>query len=314
MSKVEAWLKFEARRRPMLSREEERDLARRARAGDQKAVTCLVGSHLRLIIWVAERYGGPGSAKADLVQEGCVGLMQALHRFNPDKGARFSTYCIWWIKAAIQEHAMRSWSLVRIGTTSAQKTQFFDLRRLSAVLNETGDSLSDKGVCRVALMLRVSQRHVRRMEQRFVGPDYSLNDIGEPGNAEEWVNRLPDLAPTPDQRREERNNLRVRRGLLTAGLAELTKREVSVIRSRYLSSDVKKTLESVSKELGLLKERVRQIEVRAMTKLRAFILPKVDGLGAFWVYSPNMDMLVTILYGRHSVDFHSMADQQRVPT
>ena len=152
------------------------------------------------------------------------------------------------------------------------------------------------------------------MEQRFVGPDYSLNDIGEPGNAEEWVNRLPDLAPTPDQRREERNNLRVRRGLLTARLAELTKREVSVIRSRYLSSDVKKTLELVSKELGLLKERVRQIEVRAMTKLRAFILPKVDGLGAFWVYSPNMDMLVTILYGRHSVDFHSMADQQRVPT
>ena len=158
MSKVEAWLKFEARRRPMLSREEERDLARRARAGDQKAVTCLVGSHLRLIIRVAERYGGPGLAKADLVQEGCVGLMQALNRFNPDKGARFSTYCIWWIKAAIQEHAMRSWSLVRIGTTSAQKTLFFDLRRLSAVLNETGDSLSDKGVCRVALMLRVSQR------------------------------------------------------------------------------------------------------------------------------------------------------------
>ncbi|MFP6754608.1 MAG: sigma-70 family RNA polymerase sigma factor [Alphaproteobacteria bacterium] len=170
MSKVEAWLKFEARRQPMLWREEERDFARRARAGDQKAVTCLVGSHLRLIIWVAERYGGPGSAKADLVQEGCVGLMQALHRFNPDKGARFSMYSIWWIKAAIQEHAMRSWSLVRIGTTSAQKILFFNLRRLRAVLNETGDSLSDKGVCSVARMLRVSQRDVRPMELRFVGP------------------------------------------------------------------------------------------------------------------------------------------------
>ena len=96
-SKVETWLKFEARRQPMLSREEERDLARRARAGDQKAVTCLVGSHLRLIIRVAERYGGPGLVKADLIQEGCVGLMHALHRFNPDKGARFSTYSIWWI-------------------------------------------------------------------------------------------------------------------------------------------------------------------------------------------------------------------------
>ena len=204
MSKVEAWLKFEARRRPMLSREEERDLARRARAGDQKAVTCLVGSHLRLIIRVAERYGGPGLVKADLIQEGCVGLMHALHRFNPDKGARFSTYSIWWIKAAIQEHVVRSWSLARIGTTSAQKTLFFNLRRLSTVLNETGDSLSDRVSPRVARMLRVSQRDVRRMEQRVVGPDYSLNDIGDPGNAEEWVNRLPDLAPTPDQRTEER--------------------------------------------------------------------------------------------------------------
>ena len=171
--------------------------------------------------------------------------------------------------------------IVRIGTTSAQKTLFFNLRRLSAVLNETGDSLSDRGVSRVARMLRVSQRDVRRMEQRVVGPDYSLNDIGDPVSAEEWVNRLSDLAPTPDQRTEDRNDLKVRCGLLTAGLAEFTKRELSGIRSQYLSSDVRKTLESVSKEIGLSKERVRQIEVHAMIKLRAFILPKIDRLGAF---------------------------------
>ena len=114
-----------------------------------------------------------------------------------------------------------------------------------------------------------------------MGPDYSLNDIGDPVSAEEWVNRLPDLAPISDQRTQERNDLRVIRGLLTAGLEELTKRELSVIRSRYLSLDVKKTLESVSKEIGLSKERVRQIEVHARIKLREFILPKIDRLGAF---------------------------------
>jgi RNA polymerase sigma-32 factor len=273
---IENWLSQQARRQPMLSRDEERDLARRARSGDRDALGRLVGSHLRFVIRIADRYRSSGLAMADLVQEGCVGLMQALQRFNPDHDARLATYSMWWIKAAIQNHVMRSWSLVRIGTTNAQKSLFFNLRRLRNALNETGDSLSDAGIRRIADMLGVSERDVQRMEQRLGGPDRSLNEQGGDEEGLEWIERLPDERPTPEQAVVGLDELRMKLDLLATALTELTQRELLIIRRRYLS-EVAVTLEALGKELGISKERVRQIEARAMRKMRAFVAPRLDG-------------------------------------
>jgi RNA polymerase sigma-32 factor len=274
VARIERWLLREARRQPMLSRDEERDLARRARTGDRDAAGRLVGSHLRLVIRIANRYRGSGLAMADLVQEGCVGLMQALRRFDPDHDTRLSTYSMWWIKAAIQDHVMRSWSLVRIGTTNAQKSLFFNLRRLRAALNETGDSLSDTAVRFVADKLGVSEREVRRMELRLSGQDRSLHAVGEDGL--EWIERLPDERATPEQAVIALDDLRTKIGLMGAALAALTQRELLIIRRRYLT-EVAVTLEALGKELGVSKERVRQIESRAMRKMRDFVMPRYDG-------------------------------------
>ncbi len=274
---ADSWLVREARRQPILTREQERALARRARSGDAAAVSQLVGSHLRLVIRIADRYRSTGLAKADLVQEGCVGLMQALQRFNPDHDARLATYSMWWIKAAIQDHVMRSWSLVRIGTTAAQKSLFFNLRRLRAAMNETGESLSDAAVGRIAQILGVSERDVRRMELRFAGPDCSLHGTGDEVDEMGWEERLADEGPTPEQTAIARDDLRVKLAAMAAGLAELTQRELEIIRGRYLSAEVVVTLEALGKELGISKERVRQIEARAMAKLRDFVQPVLDG-------------------------------------
>ncbi|MDP6352982.1 MAG: RNA polymerase factor sigma-32 [Alphaproteobacteria bacterium] len=280
MAWADSWLVREARRQPILTREQERALARRARSGDAAAVSQLVGSHLRLVIRIADRYRSTGLAKADLVQEGCVGLMQALQRFNPDHDARLATYSMWWIKAAIQDHVMRSWSLVRTGTTAAQKSLFFNLRRLRAAMNETGESLSDAGVGRIAQILGVSERDVRRMEQRLAGPDCSLHGSGRDADEVAWEDRLADDGPTPEQTAIALDDVRVKLAALAAGLAELTQRELEIIRGRYLSAEVVVTLEALGKELGISKERVRQIEARAMAKLRAFMQPVLDGGGA----------------------------------
>ena len=274
VARIERWLLREARRQPMLSRDEERDLARRARTGDRDAAGRLVGSHLRLVIRIANRYRGNGLAMADLVQEGCVGLMQALRRFDPDHDARLSTYSMWWIKAAIQDHVMRSWSLVRIGTTKSQKSLFFNLRRLRTALNETGDSLSDTAVRFVADKLGVSEPEVRRMEQRLSGQDRSLHAVAEDGL--EWIDRLPDERATPEQAVIALDELRTKVGLMGAALAALTQRELLIIRRRYLS-EAAMTLEALGKELGVSKERVRQIESRAMRKMRDFVMPRFDG-------------------------------------
>jgi len=269
-----------ARRPPVLTPEEERDLARRASDGDEQAASVLVESHLRFVIRIAERYRNYGLAMADLVQEGCVGLVQAVRKFDPEHHARLSTYAVWWIRAAIQDHVMRSWSLVRIGTTAAQKSLFFNFRRMKLRLDEGGETLSEAAIRAIAARLRVSERDVRKMEARMSGRDRSLDiptvDDGDEGDA--WVDRLPDEEPDQEQRIISRDDFRAKIGLLAGALAELTARELLVIRRRYLS-EASVTLESLGREMGVSKERVRQIEAQAMAKLRAFMMTRL-GEGA----------------------------------
>lgn len=255
----------------MLSRDEERVLARKAASGDREAVSRLIASHLRLVIKIADRYRAPGLAKADLVHEGCIGLIQALKRFNPERDARLSTYAMWWIKSAIQDHVVRSWSMVRISTSSAQKSLFFNLRRMRAALSDTGDSLSEAAARSIAKALNVTERDVRRMAERLRGPDRSLDeqyDADEPNLLES----LSDPSTDPEQSLIRRDELSYRLGLLTHALGQLKDRERLIITRRYLSG-VAVTLEGLGKELGISKERVRQIEARAMAKLISFISP-----------------------------------------
>ncbi len=261
-----------ARRAPMLTRDEERALARKAASGDREAVSRLIASHLRLVIKIADRYRAPGLAKADLVHEGCIGLIQALKRFNPDHDARLSTYAMWWIKAAIQDHVVRSWSMVRIGTSTAQKSLFFNLRRMRAALSDTGDSLSEAAARSIAKALNVTERDVRRMADRLRGPDRSLDETR--GDDEtSWLEELPDPATDPEQSLIRSDELRHHVGLLASALGQLKDRERLIITRRYLSG-VAVTLEGLGKELGISKERVRQIEARAMAKLRTIITPR----------------------------------------
>lgn len=258
-----------ARRHPMLSREEERALARRAADGDREATQRLIASHLRLVIKIAERYRAPGLARGDLIQEGCIGLIKALHRFNPDHDARLSTYAMLWIKAAIQEHVLRSWSLVRISTSTAQKSLFFNIRRMGAALSETGDAIGEGAIGRIARALDQPERDVRRMAERLRGPDSSL-DVARDGDGESALDRLADIAPDPEEAVIARDEGRHRRRLLGAALAELKDRERLIITRRHLS-EVAVTLEAVGRELGISKERVRQIENRALAKLKTLM-------------------------------------------
>lgn len=263
-----------ARRAPMLTRDEERALARKAASGDRDAVSRLIASHLRLVIKIADRYRAPGLAKADLVHEGCIGLIQALKGFNPDHEARLSTYAMWWIKSAIQDHVVRSWSMVRIGTSTAQKSLFFNLRRMRAAISDTGDSLNEAAARSIAKALNVTERDVRRMADRLRGPDRSLDESqGEDDTS--WLEALPDPATDPEQSLIRSDELRYRLSLLANALGQLKDRERLIITRRYLSG-VAVTLEGLGKELGISKERVRQIEARAMAKLSSIISPRID--------------------------------------
>lgn len=264
-----------ARRAPILSRDEERALARKAASGDHEAVSRLIASHLRLVIKIADRYRAPGLAKADLVHEGCIGLIQALKGFNPDRDARLSTYAMWWIKSAIQDHVVRSWSMVRISTSTAQKSLFFNIRRMRAALSDTGDILSEAAARKIAQALNVTERDVRRMADRLRGPDHSLDERHGDDDQTTWLEALPDPAIDPEQSLILSDELRHKLGLLASALAQLKDRERLIITRRYLSG-VAVTLEGLGKEMGISKERVRQIEARAMEKLRGIITLRLD--------------------------------------
>jgi RNA polymerase sigma-32 factor len=263
-------------RAPMLTRDREYELAVAWRErGDQTALHELVSSYTRLVISTASRFRNYGLPIGDLVQEGNVGLMQAAARFEPERGVRFSTYAAWWIRSQMQDFILRNWSIVRTGTTAAQKALFFNLRRLKARLGEPSDGEDRRRTAdRIAGALRVSVAEVEEMEGRLSAPDQSLNaTVGLEGD-EEWQDFLSDERPNPEDVAAGTLDTHVVLQLLAEALAELSPRERSVIKGRRLTDDGS-TLEELGRELGVSKERVRQIEQRALTKLRHSITRRV---------------------------------------
>ena len=259
----------EAKRYPMLTHEREREVAAAwHEKTDRAALDELVGSHLRLVVKIARGFAGYGLPLADLVAEGNVGLMQAAEKFDPDRGFRFATYAMWWIRASIQEYILHSWSLVKIGTTAAQKKLFFNLRRLKAQLQqfEQGD-LPREAVTAIAVELDVSETEVIEMNRRLGGADTSLNaPLG--GEAEsEWLELLPDERPSQETVLGDLEEGRRRRDLLGVALKKLNPREREIVVERRLK-DEPATLEELSHKYAVSRERIRQIEVRAFEKLQ----------------------------------------------
>ena len=259
----------EIRRFPMLEPNEEYMLAKRWQEhGDSDAAHRLVTSHLRLVARIAMGYRGYGLPISEVISEGNVGLMQAVKRFEPDKGFRLATYAMWWIRASIQEYILRSWSLVKMGTTAAQKKLFFNLRRTKGQLQalDEGD-LKPEHVKTIATRLGVSEEDVISMNRRL-GGDASLNaPIRADSESGEWQDWLVDDTPDQEERLAESEELEHRRGYLTSALSTLNDRERRIFEARRLS-DEPATLEDLSTEFGVSRERIRQIDVRAFEKVQ----------------------------------------------
>jgi RNA polymerase sigma-32 factor len=259
----------EIRKFPLLMPEEEYMLAKRWKEHeDPSAARKLVTSHLRLVAKIAMGYRGYGLPVSEIVAEGNVGLMQAVKRFEPDKGFRLATYAMWWIRAAIQEYILRSWSLVKLGTTANQKKLFFNLRKAKNKINaiEEGD-LTPEHVAELSDKLGVSAQEVTDMNRRLSGPDSSLNAPLRSDSESEWQDWLADETLDQETRMADREELSERHTLLTTALDELTERERDIIQARRLQDDPA-TLEDLSQKYGISRERVRQIEVRAFEKLQ----------------------------------------------
>jgi len=265
----------EIKKFPILAPEEEFMLAKRWREHqDTEAAHRLVTSHLRLVSKIAMGYRGYGLPVSELISEGNIGLMQGVKKFEPDKGFRLATYAMWWIRASIQEFILRSWSLVKIGTTAAQKKLFFNLRRMKGQINalEEGD-LKPEDVEQIATKLNVTEDEVISMNRRMaMGGDASLNaplraDTDGEGQWQDW---LTDEGPIQDEIVAEREESDIRTQLLTEALGVLNERERHILTERRLAEDPK-TLEELSQEYDISRERVRQIEVRAFEKLQKAI-------------------------------------------
>lgn len=255
---------------PLLERERELDLARRWREEqDEDALHELCTAYMRLVVAIAARFRTYGLPMSDLVQEGNVGLMLAAARFEPERELRFSTYATWWIRSCVQDYILRNWSIVRTGTTAAQKSLFFNLRRLRALLRDPSDGgLSPESRAYVATTLRVDEDEVDKMASRLSAADRSLNaPIGEAGDSE-WQDLLPDDSMLPEDETMLERDRETRRLWLAEALADLTEREMIIIRERRLVEEGV-TLETLGRKLGVSKERVRQIEHQALRKLRS---------------------------------------------
>jgi RNA polymerase sigma-32 factor len=262
----------EIRKFPVLDPDEEFMLAKRWVEDDDKdAAHKLVTSHLRLVAKIAMGYRGYGLPLSELISEGNVGLMQAVKRFDPDRGFRLATYAMWWIKASIQEYILHTWSLVKIGTTAAQKKLFFNLRKLKGQLQamEEGD-LSPENVAKIAKRLNVPEEDVISMNRRLAAPDNSLNAPLRVEGEGEWQDWLVDEAENQEQMVGEREEMAGRRKLLGSALKTLNERERHIFEERRLK-DNPKTLEELSAQYGISRERVRQIEVRAFEKVQRAI-------------------------------------------
>ena len=259
----------EIKRFPILEPDEEYMLAKRWQEHqDPKAAEKLVGSHLRLVAKIANGYRGYGMPAVDLIAEGNVGLMQALRKFDPDKGFRFSTYAMWWIRANIQEYILHSWSLVKIGTTAAQKKLFFNLRRLKSEMQEIDEPIiSAQTIKDIAKELNVSEHEVIEMSKRISGPDQSLNAPLKEEGADEWQDWLVDEESGHEAKIMERDESQQKNALLETAMQSLNEREYYIIQERRLK-DPPVTLEALSASLGISRERVRQIEIRAFEKLQ----------------------------------------------
>ncbi|MEF2546368.1 RNA polymerase factor sigma-32 [Aurantimonas sp. E1-2-R+4] len=260
---------------PYLQREEEYELAVRWKEQhDQEALHKITSAHMRLVISMASKFRHFGLAMSDLIQEGHVGLLEAAARFEPEREVRFSTYATWWIRASIQDYILRNWSIVRGGTSSAQKALFFNLRRLRARLSQGSESLTGVAMYReIATALKVSEGDVALMDSRLSGPDSSLNAPlmeDESGSADRQ-DFLVSNDPLPDQMVSDSIDDERRVTWLNSALNVLSDRELKIIRERRLQDDGA-TLEALGLKLGISKERVRQIETRALEKLRAALL------------------------------------------
>jgi RNA polymerase sigma-32 factor len=275
-----AHLLTDSKRFPMLSPEREQELAVAWRDhADEAALRDLVGSHLRLVIKIARGFAGYGLAVSDLIAEGNVGLMQAAQKFDPDRGFRFATYAMWWIRAAIQEYILHSTSIVKMGTTAAQKKLFFNLRQLKGRLEqfEAGD-LSSEVVATIAAELGVPEKDVVEMNRRMSGADGSLNETVLEDGEIEWLDRLVDERPTQETVVAEADELTQRRKLLGEAMARLNAREREILVERRLR-DEPLTLEDLSRRFHVSRERIRQLEVRAVDKLRKGMLSAAATLG-----------------------------------
>ncbi|HWG80287.1 MAG TPA: RNA polymerase sigma factor RpoH [Stellaceae bacterium] len=262
----------EIRKFPMLAPEEEYMLAKRWREHeDPDAAHRLVTSHLRLVAKIAMGYRGYGLPLSELISEGNVGMMQAVKRFDPDRGFRLATYAMWWIRAAIQEYILHSWSLVKMGTTAAQKKLFFNLRKLKGQLQaiDEGD-LSPENVTRIATELGVPEADVVSMNRRLAAPDHSLNAPLKSDGDGEWQDWLVDDVSDQEANLSERQELGLRRDLLRGAMSHLTERERDILTERRLKEEPT-TLEDLSQKYRISRERVRQIEVRAFEKLQKAI-------------------------------------------
>ena len=254
---------------PMLTEKQEVSLANKwIKEGDTKAAHTLVTSHLRLVARIAMGYRGYGLPITELISEGNIGLMQAVKKYDPDKGFRLATYAMWWIRAAIQEYVLKSWSLVKIGTTAAQKKLFFNLKKIKNQLDDyTDGNLKPHQVKEISDRLNVSEKEVTEMEGRISGNDYSLNSMVSSDSDEEWQEWLVDEDADHEIKIAEKEEINKRKALLSKAINILNEREKNIIKVRKLSEEPK-TLEELSKEYKISRERIRQIEERAFEKLQ----------------------------------------------
>ena len=262
---------------PILEREYEADLARRWRENhDEQALSELITSHIRLVVRIASKFRGYGLPVGDLIQEGNIGLLEAANRFDVERQVRFSTYASWWILAGVQDYVVRNSSIVRIGTTPAQKSLFFNLRRLRAQLTDNAKAtMSAEDRRKIAAQLGVPLAAVERMEAHLSHPDRSLTAsiLGDDGD--EAQDFLPDTGPSPEEIVGKNHDFAARSAWLREAMDGLRPREQQVITRRFLEED-KNTLAEIGETFGVTKERIRQIEAKALTKLREIMSERSD--------------------------------------
>jgi RNA polymerase sigma-32 factor len=278
----------EAYKIPMLSAEEEVQLASRWRDfQDRDAADQLITSHLRLVARIAAYYRGYGLPYGELLSEGTIGMMQAVRRFNPDRGYRLSTYGTWWIRAAIQEYVLRSMSLVKMGTTAAQKRLFFNLRRLERELDAFDtDDLLPEHITSIAKALDVSERDVISMHHRMGAPDYSLNSPLNRESGDDWEDQLADERESPETAFAGREMTAVRRAQLAEAMGALDDRQRRILAERWLK-EKPSTLEELAERYGVSRERIRQIEMLAINKLRKVMKTGKRSRSHFITHGPN---------------------------